>query len=241
MRPAFFISDLHLSPDRPPATDALLRFLADTAVSAERLYVLGDLFDYWIGDDTLALPFHRQVVDAFARLHSHGTQIFFMHGNRDFLIGERFARESGMQPLQDPTLVDLYGTPTLLMHGDTLCTDDVEYQRFRQMVRDPQWQAGFLAKPLEERIAAARAVRGESEQAKQAKQEAIMDVAPATVEETLRRHRYPRLIHGHTHRPARHEHVVDGRTCERWVLADWYEHRSYLACDADGCRSEKLP
>lgn len=241
MRPAFFISDLHLSPDRPPATDALLRFLAGNAVSAERLYVLGDLFDYWIGDDTLALPFHRQVVDAFARLHGHGTQIFFMHGNRDFLIGERFARESGMQLLQDPALIDLYGTPTLLMHGDTLCTDDVEYQRFRQMVRDPRWQAGFLAKPLEERVAAARAVRGESEQAKQAKQEAIMDVAPATVEEALRRHGYPRLIHGHTHRPARHEHVVDGRTCERWVLADWYEHRNYLACDADGCRTEKLP
>jgi UDP-2,3-diacylglucosamine hydrolase len=238
---SFFISDLHLSPDRPPATEVLLRFLADTAPSAERLYVLGDLFDYWIGDDTLALPFHRTVVAGFAQLHSRGTQICFMHGNRDFLIGERFARESGMELLQDPTAVDLYGTRTLLMHGDTLCTDDVEYQRFRQMVRDPQWQAGFLAKSLEERVAMARAVRGESEQAKQDKAETIMDVAQASVEDTLRKHGYPRLIHGHTHRPARHEHAIDGHTCERWVLADWYEHRSYLACDANGCRVEKLP
>jgi UDP-2,3-diacylglucosamine hydrolase len=241
MKSAYFISDLHLSPDRPPATETLLRFLADTAPAAERLYVLGDLFDYWIGDDTLALPFRRQVVEAFARLRARGTELFFMHGNRDFLIGERFAKASGMQLLADPTLVDLYGTRTLLMHGDTLCTDDVEYQRFRGMVRDPRWQAGFLAKPLEERIAAARAVRGESEQAKQAKQEAIMDVAPKTVEDTLRHHGCPRLIHGHTHRPARHEHVIDGRTCERWVLADWHEHRNYLVCDATGCRVENLP
>jgi UDP-2,3-diacylglucosamine hydrolase len=137
-------------------------------------------------------------------------------------------------------LVSLYGKPTLLMHGDTLCSGDVEYQKFRTMVRNPAWQQAFLAKPPAERIGMAREARGKSEQAKQAKAMAIMDVTPATVEEVLRRHGYPRLIHGHTHRPARHEHLVDGKICERWVLADWYDHGSYLACDASGCRPRPL-
>ena len=226
---SLFISDLHLSPDRPAATGALIRFLHGTAPAAEALYVLGDLFEYWIGDDGLDQPFNREIADALRTLAGRGVRLSFMHGNRDFLIGSRFARESGMQLLSDP--------PTLLMHGDTLCGDDVEYQKFRAMVRDPAWQRAFLAKPLAERVRMAQDVRGQSEQAKQVKDMAIMDVTPATVEEVLRSHAYPRLIHGHTHRPARHEQAVDGHLCERWVLADWYEQGSYLLCDAAGCRA----
>ncbi|MGH9203908.1 MAG: UDP-2,3-diacylglucosamine diphosphatase, partial [Vicinamibacterales bacterium] len=137
----------------------------------------------------------------------------------------------------DETEVDLYGERTLLMHGDALCTDDVEYQKFRALARNPAWQRALLAKPIEERVRIAQALRGESEQAKQVKDIAIMDVAPATVESVLRAHGYPRLIHGHTHRPARHEHLVDGRRCERLVLADWYGQGSYLLCDTGGCRA----
>ena len=231
------ISDLHLSQDTPAANEALLKFLEQTAPRSDAVYVLGDLFEYWIGDDGLEHPFARRIADAFRRLSDGGVPLYFMHGNRDFLIGERFARESGMKILEDPTMVNLYGRPTLLMHGDTLCSDDLEYQKFRAMVRNPAWQQAFLAKPLVERARMAQDVRGRSEQAKQVKDLAIMDVAPATVETVLRKHAYPRLIHGHTHRPARHEHVVDGRLCERWVLADWYGQGSYLVCDAAGCRA----
>lgn len=235
-----FISDLHLAPDTPAANQTLLDFLERTAPSADALYVLGDLFEYWIGDDGLEHPFARQVAAAFRRLSDGGVPVYFMHGNRDFLVGERFASESGMTILPDPTLLNLHGRPTLLMHGDTLCSDDVEYQKFRAMVRNPAWQQAFLAKPLAERIRMAQDVRGKSEQAKQVKDMAIMDVTQATVDTVLRQHGHPRLIYGHTHRPARHEHVVDGKTSERWVLADWYDHGSYLVCDAAGCRQQPL-
>jgi UDP-2,3-diacylglucosamine hydrolase len=233
---SLFISDLHLAPERPQAAAALRSFLSATAPAAQRLFVLGDLFEYWIGDEGLADPFARQIAEAFSELAQRGTALFFLHGNRDFLLGEKFARAAGMTLLADPSEIDLYGTRTLVMHGDSLCTDDVEYQKFRALVRDPEWQRSFLAKPVAERIQMARAVRGESELAKQGKDMAIMDVAPATVEKVLRAHAYPRLIHGHTHRPARHEHRIDGRSCERWVLADWYEQGTYLLCDAAGCR-----
>jgi UDP-2,3-diacylglucosamine hydrolase len=236
MPATLFISDLHLAPDTPAANAALLGFLRHTAPSADALYVLGDLFEYWIGDEGLSQPFAGEIAAAFRILAGGGVPVYFMHGNRDFLVGDRFAQASGMQMLSDPTLVNLYGCPTLLMHGDTLCSDDLEYQKFRAMVRNPVWQQAFLAKPLEERIRMAREVRGKSEQAKQDKDMAIMDVTQATVEQTLRTHGYPRLIHGHTHRPARHEHRVDGRICERWVLSDWYQQGSSLACSADGCR-----
>jgi UDP-2,3-diacylglucosamine hydrolase len=238
MHRSLFISDLHLSPETAAATDALQRFLRDTAIAADALYVLGDLFEYWIGDESLDQSFARQVAHAFRTLADRGVPVYFMHGNRDFLLGERFARESGMQLLPDPTIVNLYGTPTLLMHGDTLCSDDVEYQKFRTLVRNPAWQQAFLAKPPEERVRLAREVRGRSEQAKRVKDVAIMDVNTETVNDAFRVHGYPRLIHGHTHRPARHEHSLDGRRCERWVLADWYEQGSYLLCDADGCRAQ---
>ena len=235
-----FISDLHLSPDTPEATGTLLHFLRHTAPAADALYVLGDLFEYWIGDEGLAQPFAQEVARAFRGLSTDGVPVYFMHGNRDFLLGERFALSSGMKLLADPTTVDLYGTRTVLMHGDTLCSDDVEYQKFRAMVRDPAWQQAFLAKPLDERVRMAREVRGKSEHAKQVKDVSIMDVTPATVEAAFRAHNYARLIHGHTHRPARHDHQIDGHGCERWVLADWYDHGSYLLCDAGGCRHQPL-
>ena len=235
-----FISDLHLSPDTPEATNTLLRFLRETAPAADALYVLGDLFEYWIGDEGLAQPYAEEIAKALRALADGDVRVYFMHGNRDFLIGERFALASGMKLLTDPAVVDLYGTRTLLMHGDTLCSDDIEYQKFRAMVRNPAWQRDFLAKPLAERVRMAREVRGMSESAKQVKNMTIMDVAPATVDNAFRTHEYARLIHGHTHRPARHEHNVDGRDCERWVLADWYDHGSYLLCDASGCRTQSL-
>jgi len=222
------------------ANDTLLRFLRETAPAADALYVLGDLFEYWIGDEGLAQPFAMQVAQAFRAVSDGGVRVYFMHGNRDFLVGEQFALASGMKLLADPTEVDLYGTRTLLMHGDTLCSDDAEYQKFRQMVRSPAWQQAFLRKPLDERVRMAREVRGKSEQAKRVKDMTIMDVTPATVEDAFRAHHYAPLIHGHTHRPAHHKHKVDGRDCERWVLADWYEHGSYLLCDAGGCRSQLL-
>lgn len=235
-----FISDLHLSPDTQAANATLLKFLRETAPRADALYVLGDLFDYWIGDEGLAQPFARDIAQAFHALAQGGVPLYFMHGNRDFLVGRRFARETGMKILRDPTLIDLYGSPTLLMHGDTLCTDDVDYLKFRKKARNPIAQWIFLARPLAKRLQIARDMRGKSEQAKKGKSMAIMDVTAKGVEDALRAHAYPRLIHGHTHRPARHDHNVDGRACERWVLGDWYDHGSYLLCDAGGCRPQPL-
>ncbi|HUU72819.1 MAG TPA: UDP-2,3-diacylglucosamine diphosphatase [Burkholderiales bacterium] len=240
MTTSFFISDLHLADERPGITETLLRFLNDSAPGAEQLFILGDLFEYWIGDETLDAPMPAQVAAALHTLGTRGTKVFYLHGNRDFLIGKRFARDAGLQLLPDPYELTLYGVPTLLMHGDTLCTDDVEYLKFREVVRNPRWQADFLAKPVAERIELAQTVRAESEQAKKVKSMTIMDVSDSAVEAVLREHAYPRLIHGHTHRPAVHQHVVDSHQCERIVLADWYEKGSYLECSGTGCRSVEL-
>lgn len=240
MAASFFISDLHLTPERPKSTESFLAFLRNTAGQAERLYILGDLFEYWVGDEALAEPMPAQIAEALRELGSDGTQVFFMHGNRDFLVGAQFIKAAGLQLLPDPSVVTLYGAPTLLMHGDTLCTDDVDYLNFRKMVRDPDWQTKFLAKSVAERKQFAESMRSESEKSKKIKSMSIMDVSTAAVESELRQHGYPRLIHGHTHRPATHEHLVDGHVCERRVLADWYEQGSYLACDSDGCESIRI-
>ncbi len=235
-----FVSDLHLSPDRPQATRALFRFLEREARGADALYILGDLFEYWVGDDDLDDAFNAGVVAALARLAAAGVPIYLMHGNRDFVIGEAFARASGAKLLPDPAMLQLYGQPTLLMHGDTLCTLDQEYQAFRREARSPEWIDKLMRQPLDQRKTAVEALRRRSEQEKLTKAAEIMDVAPDEVEAQLRRYDYPRLIHGHTHRPARHVHVVDGHACERWVLADWYRGGSYLACDDSGCRALPL-
>lgn len=235
-----FISDLHLTSDRPRIVEQFFSFLLGPARDADALYVLGDLFEYWVGDDDLDDPLNEAVAEGFAALSAAGTAVSFMHGNRDLLVGREFAQRSSARLLEDPTMLDFHGTRTLLMHGDTLCTDDVEYQKFRSYARNAQNQARFLAQPIAARRAEMEALRLRSENAKQDKTAEIMDVNTAAVEQTLRQAGYPRLIHGHTHRPARHIHRVDGHTCERWVLADWYEDGSYLRCDANGCAAVSL-
>jgi UDP-2,3-diacylglucosamine hydrolase len=235
-----FISDLHLAAERPAIVDQFFDFVSGAARQADALYVLGDLFEYWAGDDDMEDRLNGGVADAFAALHASGTGVYFLHGNRDFLVGDAFVRRAQATLLSDPALIDLYGTPTLLMHGDTLCTDDVEYQKFRLYARNAQNQARFLAQPLGARRAQLRGLRAESEAAKQGKSAEIMDVNQQAVENALRTAGYARLIHGHTHRPARHVHEIDGRTCERWVLGDWYTDGSYLHCSEEGCRSVML-
>jgi len=235
-----FISDLHLCAARPRSNRSFFSFLEREARGADALYILGDLFEYWVGDDDLGDAFNASVVAALARLVAAGVPVFLIHGNRDFLIGEDFARASGVKLLPDPTLISLYGKRSLLMHGDTLCTLDLEYQAFRREARSQAWTDRLLAQPLAERKAAVEALRERSEQEKRTKSADIMDVAPAEVEAVLRQYGHPLLIHGHTHRPARHVHAVDGHVCERWVLADWYQDGSYLSCDASGCRAVTL-
>ena len=236
-----FISDLHLSADHPHSIAALQRFIATLALQAEALYILGDLFEYWAGDDDRHDPFHAQVVSALHDLSKRGTKIYLMHGNRDLLMGDELADVAGATLLADPTLLNLYGTPTLLSHGDKLCTDDTEYQQFRAQVHDAQFQKNFLAQPLAARKAYIEQLRKQSTTAKQSKDSAIMDVNDGAVIALLREYRYPRLIHGHTHRPKRHEHMVDGHRCERWVLGDWDNKANALRCDASGIRREIIP
>lgn len=232
---ALFISDLHLAEARPGITRLFLRFLEETAPAAQTLFILGDLFEFWIGDDALADPLNAEVLAGLSKLASSGTKLKFMHGNRDFLAGPGFADAAKVELLTDPTLLDLHGTPTLLMHGDTMCTDDKAYQAFRAHVRNPEVQRQFLALPIPARQHQVGQVRAQSDQQKQDKPPEIMDVTLSAVDAALRAANYPpRLIHGHTHRPARHEHVVDGHRCERWVLADWYETGEYLRVDAAG-------
>jgi UDP-2,3-diacylglucosamine hydrolase len=231
-----FISDLHLCPSRPQINRLFRDFLAGPAREAEALYILGDLFEYWAGDDDLDDPFNAEICAGLHALSSSGIPLFFMAGNRDFLAGEAFANAAGLTLLPDPTPVEVSGTTTLLMHGDTLCTDDAAYQAFRSEVRSPEWRQAFLALPILQRKAQIEALRRESEAQKRIKPMDIMDVHPAAVVQGLTFHRCTRLIHGHTHRPARHQFEVDGRASERWVLPDWYEKGGYLACDAKGCR-----
>jgi UDP-2,3-diacylglucosamine hydrolase len=235
-----FISDLHLCPTRPATTRAFFDFLRGPARDCAALYILGDLFEYWAGDDDADQTLNREAARALAQLAEAGPRLHFMAGNRDFLLGQDYAALSRLTLLDDPTLIELEGTPTLLMHGDTLCTDDTAYLEFRATVRDPQWMSAFLARPLAQRKATIEALRRRSEAEKRTKPMEIMDANDEAIARALRRHGYPRLIHGHTHRPAHHEHTVDGHRCERWVLADWYGRGSYLACDAAGCRSVAL-
>jgi len=237
MSHTLFISDLHLSTDHAQTTAAYKFFIASLTSQTKALYILGDLFEYWAGDDDLYDPFHIKVISALHGLARQGTQIYLMRGNRDLLIGGALAEAAGAILLDDPTLLDLYGMPTLLSHGDTLCVDDVEYQKFRAQTHDAKFQEDFLAQPLAARKKYIKQLRIQSNAAKQNKDSAIMDVNDSAVAKLLREYNYPRLIHGHTHRPNRHEHIVDGHTCERWVLSDWDQQASALCCDAKGCRA----
>lgn len=240
MSHTLFISDLHLSAERPHINQQFFDFTSRIAPGADALYVLGDLFDYWLGDDDLGDPFNAAVADALHAVSTGGVPVHLMHGNRDLLIGRAFARRCGAELIEDPLVIELYGVRTLVMHGDTLCTDDIEYQKFRAYAHDSGNQSRFLARPLAARREEMLELRRRSEESKRAKPADIMDVSERAVDEVLRMHDYPRLIHGHTHRPARHVHLVDGRTCERWVLNDWYERGGYLRCDASGCAALPL-
>jgi UDP-2,3-diacylglucosamine hydrolase len=222
-----FISDLHLEETRPDITDAFLRFLDQKTSGIERLYILGDFFEAWIGDDERT-PLQETIAGALKAVSDRGVEIFLMHGNRDFLIGEEFCERAGATLLDDPTVVDLYGTPTLLMHGDSLCTADEEYQKFRANMRNPQMQKMMLARPLEDRQKMARQLRDMSMAKNQGKAEDIMDVTPEEVVREMETHGVQQMIHGHTHRPAIHDLQANGQPATRIVLGDWDENVWWL-------------
>lgn len=235
MNHSLFISDLHLCESRPEIIDAFIRFLENTAIHADSLYILGDLFEYWAGDDAIAIGAHKQSINALKKLSHQGVKIFLIHGNRDFLLGDVFTKATNIQILPDPSLINAYGKSILLSHGDELCTDDIAYQQFRSEVRSKAWQTAFLNRPLAERIAYIESVRNRSEKEKSIKSMAIMDVNASAVLKLIKNNNYPpMLIHGHTHRPNKHQHSIDKHYCERWVLGDWYEQGSYLRVDANG-------
>lgn len=232
-----FIADLHLSPQRPQVIRAFVRFLREIAQGADRLYILGDFFEAWVGDDDPA-EWLQEIKTALRQLSDSGTELLLMHGNRDFVLGKRFCREVGAQLLPDPTLIDLHATPTLLMHGDLLCTDDTDYQRFRRRVRNPLvlWLLRHL--PLKKRQQIAAKWRAGSMVHNANKPEAIMDVNGETVDSYMQRYGAQRLIHGHTHRPAIHRHASG----TRMVLGDWHHNLWYIeaSIDANGEPSLEL-
>lgn len=233
---ALFVADVHLCESRPAASARFFDFLHDKTSQAQSLYILGDLFESWVGDDDLAAPLHQTVATHLAELSARGVKIYFMHGNRDFMLAEHFARLCGMQLLADPVVVDLYGTPTLLTHGDMLCTADVDYQRYRRVMRHP-WMLKLLrALPLSLRQTMAQRARAGSEQAKMHKSAIIMDVDPEAVIALFKQYGVRRMIHGHTHRPAQHSLDIQDVHHERWVLPDWYgAGGGYIVCDAERC------
>lgn len=239
-RPTLFLSDLHLSPDRPDALAAFHAFAAGPARGAAAVYILGDLFDWWVGDDQMTEPFVAKVVASLAALRAAGVPLHVGRGNRDFLLGARFAAATGAALLPDCQVVDAGGVRTLVSHGDEMCTDDIQYQEYRARVRSPDMQARLLRLPYLARRALAWWLRRKSGNDKALKAESIMDVSAGAVDAAFRTHDVARMIHGHTHRPARHVHVVDGTERERHVLADWHDHGSYLEADAGGLRVREI-
>ncbi|MDE2308838.1 MAG: UDP-2,3-diacylglucosamine diphosphatase [Xanthomonadaceae bacterium] len=238
---ALFIADLHLDPGRPQITALFEDYLAgDEVRHASALYILGDLVEAWVGDDDDAeLP--QRIACAIRAVSDAGVPVYFMAGNRDFLLGEAFARRAGMTLLDDGTVHDIHGRPTLLMHGDLLCTDDVAYQAVRRQVRTPQWKAQILSLPLEARRAFAARAREDSRAHTGSTMESIMDVNREAVAAAMRQAHVARLIHGHTHRPAVHAFELDAKAAERIVLGDWYEHGSVLRLTETGAELRELP
>ncbi len=225
--PTLFISDLHLDDRRPETTTLLLKFLQDEAVHADALYILGDLFEFWLGDDVPS-ECSVEVASALNHLVKDGVPCHFMHGNRDFLLQDRYANLAGMKLLPEEHVIDLYGERVLLMHGDSLCTDDVAYQQFRTMVRNPAWQQEFLARSPQERLQIALQARDASATHKGNLDMNIMDVNQGQVKAAFERHGVLRMIHGHTHRPAIHDLEIQGQSAQRIVLGDWYTQGSVL-------------
>jgi UDP-2,3-diacylglucosamine hydrolase len=237
---SLFASDLHLDSEAPWAIDAFRKFLDVEARGADSLYLLGDLFEVWVGDDDDDAD-HARACDGIATLVKSGVPVFVIHGNRDFLIGSGFERRTGAKLLPDPVKVDLHGVPTLLSHGDIFCTADHSYQELRDIVRKPDWQRRFLALPLAARRTLANAARAGSKAHTERTVPTIMDVDPEAVVRAFRATGARRLVHGHTHRPAIHPSVIDGERAERVVLAPWYESASCVAIDSAGAREVPLP
>jgi len=235
MSETLFIADLHLHPQQPAILELFFKFLNTRASQAAALYIIGDLFEAWVGDDE-DIPAYLQVTAALQALTQQGVAVYVMHGNRDFLIGTDFAQQTGCQLLDDPSVIDLYGTPTLVMHGDTLCTQDVAYQAFRQQVRNPAWQQFFLAQSLEQRRLMAQQARAQSQSTTQNTAEEIMDVTPEAVVDIMQTHGVSRLIHGHTHRPAVHDLAVNGQAAQRYVVGNWQADSALIVhCDSQRC------
>ena len=234
---ALFISDLHLQESHPHTADAFFRFLAERAYEADALYLLGDIFEYWAGDDDLDTPFHQRIAGALRELADQGIAVYWMAGNRDFLVGQDFARAAGMRILPDPTVVSIGGQQIALVHGDAQCTDDTKYMAFRAQVRDPAWQQQFLAMPLAQRKAIIAGLREGSRQAHGEKSYDIMDVTADAVAALHEATQADVIIHGHTHRPALHLDEKTGR--RRYVLPDWEldvepPRGGWIAIDANG-------
>ena len=228
-----FISDLHLEADRPDIADQFLRFMETEALHADSVYILGDLFESWVGDDD-PNEHYAWIKQALKKLTRKSVPVCFMHGNRDFMIGERFAEETGVRILSDPEVIDLYDDSVLISHGDAYCTDDHEYQAVRKMTRDPAWQAMMLEKSLEERLAFAAQARQASLARGGTIDEEITDVNQGAIEAAMRGAGVSIMLHGHTHRPAVHEFSLDGKPAKRIVLGDWYEQGSVVRWDEDG-------
>lgn len=236
----YFIADLHLAEDRPDITACFLSFLKKDAPKAQTLYILGDLFEYWIGDDDDS-PLVSNIAKNLKILSDLGTAIYFIQGNRDFLLGKRYAKRCGMTLLPDVTTIDLYGEKTVIMHGDTLCTRDVDYQAFRKKSRSWWWQTIIKSLPLFVRRKIAQNYRKQSAQSTAMKSQDIMDVTQEEVVHCLAEHQAKLLIHGHTHRPATHELTVNGAPARRIVLGDWYEQGSILYVSPEGMTLENMP
>lgn len=239
-RRILFISDLHLEDARADITAALFAFLDRNADSCTALYILGDLFEAWIGDDD-ATELSTAVAAALRNFHRAGANIFILHGNRDFLLGSDYTTSCGATLIEDSSIIETPIGPTLILHGDDLCTDDVEYQQFRELVRQQAWQQDFLSKTLPERRAFAEQARKQSQQATAAKENAIMDVNATAVESRLTETGQTLMIHGHTHRPGIHQLKLPTGDARRVVLGDWDSHGWYAEIDANGLRLEKFP
>ncbi|WP_416308203.1 UDP-2,3-diacylglucosamine diphosphatase [Neptunicella sp. SCSIO 80796] len=235
-----FIADLHLSESRPDITAAFIEFIRDQAVNADALYVLGDLFEVWIGDDEIT-SLNQQVISAFKQLTDHAVPVYFIHGNRDFLIGQRFAKATGITILPEHHIVDLYGEKVLIMHGDSLCTLDLAYQKFRKTSRSWWWQAFILSLPLFVRHKIGQNARRKSQQANMHKSDNIMDVTDDEVIAQMQKYQVQTLIHGHTHRPAIHQLEVNDKPAKRIVLGDWYEQGSCLVVTPESMQLENNP
>jgi len=227
MQKHLFISDLHLSPERPEIIQLFVQFMTHQASTAHSLYILGDFVEYWLGDDDAAEGL-SEVFSCMKQQADNGLKIFLMHGNRDFLMGEALAQRTGCTLINEPYIAKFNATPVLLMHGDTLCTDDVRYQQFRSQLRSQQWKDDFLSRPLAEREKIAQGLRNQSKEETQSKAEDIMDANADAVIRAFNEHNVALMIHGHTHRPDVHDLVVNEKPVKRIVLGDWYSQGSVL-------------